>query len=184
VRTVGGNRFPRAAWLAVAITLGLVACAPAAERPNSAAGADEQTASPPRGEEPAATVGETVASGPWQLTVTRVAREPAVEWSSLGNTAKAQGVWIVLQVRVENVGGDAALLRAADLPLRDAGGHTYSADEQTSVYYSAFRRLSKPTGSYPPRIPVEVGLVYDVPVDANGLQLDAAQARRTIDLGQ
>ena len=105
-------------------------------------------------------------------------------WSSLGNTATARGVWIVLHLRVENIGRDAATLRAADLPLRDAGGHTYAADEQTSVYYSAFHRFSKPAGSYPPRIPVEVGLVHDVPADATGLRLDVAQARRTIDLGQ
>jgi hypothetical protein len=184
VRAAQGTRYPRAAWLAVAIAVGVVACAPAAERPNSAAGADGQTVSPPRGEESAATVGETVTSGTWQFTVTRVAREPAVEWSSVGNTANATGVWIVLHVRVENVGRDAAALRAADLPLRDAGGHTYSADERTSVYYSAFHRFSKPAGSYPPRIPVEVGLVYDVRPDAAGLQLDVAQAGRTIDLGQ
>ena len=113
-----------------------------------------------------------------------MAREPTVEWSSLGNTATAKGVWIVLQVRVENVGRDATALRAADLPLRDAEGHTYAADKQTSVYYSAFHRFSKPAAIYPPRTPVEVALVYDVPADAAGLRLDVAQARRTIDLGQ
>ena len=122
VMAAQGNRFPLAAWLAGAIVVGTVACAPAARRPNGAAGADGPTIGPPGGDQSAATVGETVASGTWQLTVTRVAREPTVDWSSLGNTKTARGVWLVLQLRVENVGRDAAVLRAADLPLRDAGG--------------------------------------------------------------
>lgn len=138
--------------------------------------------SPSKAETPAK-IGDTITSGNWKYTVSKATREKTIKWSDFGNQTEAKGVWQIVHVKLENVGKETALINTWDFEVKDAAGITYKADTD-SVSYSSYNKLSKPMDNYPPGVPAEIGLVFDVNPSAKGLKLWLVQAKAFVELGQ
>lgn len=92
---------------------------------------DEAAAEAP--EENSAGIGEAVASGDFEVTVTDV--ESGV--ASVGDDmfgAEAQGQFVVVSMEVTNVGDSPVMFLSSDIELSDAEGRTYAADEVSAMY--------------------------------------------------
>jgi hypothetical protein len=177
----GGVSLPRV-LVAVLLVSAASQCAPSRASDAAPAGGSTGPTAAPAGGPHAAALDETIVSGSWQYTVTRVARQPTLEWNSLSAPEQARGIWVILHVRAENLGSGRSPLHAMDFQVQDAAGTVYTVDERLSAYYSAFHRLSTPAGTYPPHVAVEVGLVFDVDAAATGWQLQIAGAPQAVAL--
>jgi Domain of unknown function (DUF4352) len=87
-----------------------------------------------------------------------------------------------VQVKVENISKETNPINIWDFEIVDNAGITYKADSQ-SVMYSSYNKLSNPGDNYPPNVPAEIGLLFDVNPNATGLQLHLVQADAWVDLG-
>ncbi len=126
-------------------------------------------------------VGDTVSSGNWRYTVTRVERQEAVRCFKYDDPTEAKGIWQIVQVRVTNIGTKTYSLHTWDFEINDEAGHTYEAANESRAY-SSLNGLSKPGDDYPPNVEAEIGLIFDVDPNAAGLKLNLAQAETLIDL--
>lgn len=127
-------------------------------------------------------IGETVTAGNWKYTVSKVARQKSVTWSSFGNKTDAKGIWQIVHVKLENIGKRTYTLNTWDFEVK-SGDITFEAASD-SISYSSFNNLSKSMDDYPPGVPAEIGLLFDVNPEAKGLTLWLVQAKVAIDLGQ
>lgn len=127
-------------------------------------------------------IGDIIKSGNWQYQVSKVDRQKTVKWSDFGNTTDAKGIWEIVQIKVTNIGKESFPINAWDFEVKDADGITYKDD--TSTMYSKFLKLSAIGDTYPPNVPAEIAVLFDVNPAAKGLQLNLVQAKTAVDLGQ
>ncbi|WP_019812772.1 DUF4352 domain-containing protein [Saccharomonospora saliphila] len=130
--------------------------------------ANEPTANPPAPEqvaEPeAAAIGQPVRDGNFEFTITGVERQPSVGDPSFPQYP--QGEYVVIPVRVVNVGTDPRSLTDTDQYLYDTSARQYSADSAAGVMIPGNEVLYTPIN---PGNNVEGELVFDVPP---GTELD------------
>ena len=133
---------------------------------------------------PMAKIGETITAGNWTYQVSKTSRDKTITWSTFGNKTDAKGIWQIVQIKIQNIGKQTYPINAWDFEIKDDGGITYKADSVTSSEYASFNKLSKPSDNYPPGVPAEIGVVFDINPEAKGLKLNLVQAKQMIDLGQ
>jgi hypothetical protein len=114
-------------------------------------------------------IGDTVGKGNWGYLVTETAREKTITWSDFGNKTTAKGIWQIVHVRVLNISKETLPINTWDFEVKDAKGITYKAD-LNSITYSSYKNLSKPMDNYPPGVPAEIALIFDVNPEATGLK--------------
>ena len=129
-------------------------------------------------------VGDTIKGGNWEYQVTKLDQQKTITWSQYGNKADAKGIWQIVHIKLQNVGNQTHPINAWDFEVKDDAGITYKADAMVSMQYSDFSKLSKPMDNYPPGVPAEIGVAFDINPAAKGLKLNLVQAKTLVDLGQ
>ncbi len=162
-----GSTRPRVAVVVVALALAVVTLLGACAAP------------PP----PVYKVGDTITSGNWRYTVTGVSDGKTVPYSDFGNTFEAKGVWLIVDLTIENVGNQTSTINTWDFEVKDSAGTTYSTAGE-SVSYSMYRKSAAPGDQLPPNVPVSIALLYDVNPAASGFSLSLRQAGVTVELGR
>jgi hypothetical protein len=135
---------------------------------------------------PQAKVGDKVAVGNWEYTVTKTDIQKSVTWSQFGNKSDAKGTFFIVYLTLTNRGNQNFGIGTQDFALTDAGGVTYSADT-AGLSYADFLKLSKLGfgDQYPPGVAVNTLAMFDINPAATGLHLVLKQASgATIDLGK
>jgi len=122
-------------------------------------------------------VNQTVTLEHWDLTVTGVEQPgKTLPFASHGAPTDAAGTWVVVQVKMKNVGNQQGGVHVTDYQLRTPAGSTYPTSEKVEVNgYSQDRGGADVRGQVPPGDEVTLYLVFDVAPDTTGLQLQFNQ---------
>ena len=128
------------------------------------AGEDEEAAD---GDEEAAEygIGDTVATGDWEVTVNEVAAG-STELGDQYLSTTAQGQFILVEMSVANTGSDPSFFYEGDVSLQDADGNTYSPDSEAGIYASTDSQ-SMLLDEINPGNTASGVIVYDVPADVS-----------------
>lgn len=127
-----------------------------------------------------AKVNETISSGNWEYTVTKVERgDKEVAWSDFGNKTTAKGEFVLVYLTLKNIGKENFTINSFDFELRDANDVKYNDDSTTSFSVSDYRNLGKLGEQMPPGVAVDTILVYDVAPSATDLRLVLKQANES-----
>lgn len=130
-------------------------------------------------------VGETVAAGNWEYTVTSVEKAKTLTWSDFGNTSDAKGIWLIVYLTLKNVGKENFSINNWDFELNDSTGVKYNVSTDGGAFmFIGYKKLSNLGEQFPPGVAVKTALIYDIAPDAKGLRLQLKQAKTSIDLGQ
>ncbi|MFS0703625.1 DUF4352 domain-containing protein [Cellulomonas sp. 179-A 9B4 NHS] len=119
-------------------------------------------------EQPAAGVGTPVRDGKFEFTVTSV--EPGV--ARVGDDLfgeDAQGQFLLVHLRVTNIGDEAQMFDGSSQKLLDTAGRTHSADTAAAIYVgdsNSFLNQINPGNS------VDGTVVFDIPADAAPASLE------------
>jgi hypothetical protein len=108
--------------------------------------------------------------GNWTLTVTGA--EPVPTVSGASETFTARGVYVVVSLNVTNTGNAPQEFPYRDLVLRDARGRMFSVDTDPTIRLIRTYDVSW-YENLQPGLAYDTAIVFDVPVDATGLQLEA-----------
>jgi hypothetical protein len=131
--------------------------------------------------------GATIATRNWRLTVTDVSQTPTLVWNRWGSSQAAVGLWLLVGVDLENIGGENFGVNRWDFEVHDSEGRVYRhTDEWAALQYPDTRgALAASNRQIPPGTTAPLILVFDINPDATGLQLVFAQERRPrADLGR
>jgi hypothetical protein len=134
----------------------------AVESPAEEPAAEEPAAEDPAAEPAPAGIGDTVADGKFEFTVTQV--EEGVQ--QIGNDmfgAEAQGQFVLVHVTVRNIGTEAQYFDGSSQKLQDSLGRSHSADSGAAIYLddsNSFLNQINPGNA------VDGIVVFDVPADA------------------
>ena len=124
-----------------------------------------------------AKVGDTVKSGNWSYTVTKVDRMKTLVWSDFGNKTDALGQWLIVSMTLRNIGNQNFPINTFDFQLTDGGGTKYDTSSKFEVYsYMSHAKLTNLGEQFPPGIDVKTALVFDINPAATGLKLVLKQA--------
>ncbi|MEU2201794.1 DUF4352 domain-containing protein [Isoptericola sp. NPDC019482] len=144
--------------------------APAVEQADAteASGADDQVSTETTSDEAATAettvgIGDTVRDGKFEFTVTDV--EDGV--SSVGDQyfgEEAQGQFVLVHMKVENIGDEAQYFMGDNQYLHDSEGKQYSADTEAAIYLDEAESLLSEIN---PGNTVEGVVVFDVPTKAD-----------------
>lgn len=136
---------------------------------------------------PAPGVGDTITSGNWEYKITQVKREKGpLVWSQYGNKTEPKGEWVIIDIDLKNIGKENFGLNTHDFGLVDDAGVKYdhSSASGASSSFQEYQKLSKLGDQYPPGVPLQSALVFDINPAARGLKLDLKQAKTLVDLGR
>lgn len=78
-------------------------------------------------------IGDSVTSGHFKFTVTKV-RDGVAQIGGSEFGVKAQGQYILVSVKVTNVGDSSEMFMGSDQKLFDKDGKEYSADDEAAIY--------------------------------------------------
>jgi len=131
-----------------------------------------------------ATIGKTLRAGDWEVTLTGVSEKIKVVGQG-DITYQAKGIYVIVPLKVKNVGSDMQLLAASDIALMDAQGNEFQPTQSAvQVAYGLPRGMEiimdSPLGAGATR---ESIIIFDVPASAKGLQLALKGAQDRLDLG-
>lgn len=133
-------------------------------------------------------VGQTVHGKNWSYVVTNVEKVKTLSWvESYGTPSKAdaKGLWVVVYLTLKNTGRENFEINDHDFELRDGSGVKYTTSRQSDLY--GFRRAKKLAAlgeQFPPGVPANTAVVFDIAPDAVGLKLWLVQEKAAIDLSQ
>ncbi len=167
-------------WLAsVCAATGLAACSavtsPTAPPADSATGTARPSA-------PAVVAAGTPTAGAvWRYTLLRSALQRTIPRDGqFGVPVEAQGMWLLLDVQVENLSEQPQIVHAADFQIVDGKGQTIPADEIGSATYSLRQRFARFGGQFRAGMSAPLGVVFDVDADATPLRLSLPQGSGAI----
>jgi hypothetical protein len=103
-------------------------------------------------------LGDAVRDGKFEFTVTKV--EDGVRNVGSFLSKDAQGQFILVHVKVENIGGEAQTFDGSDQKLIGIGGKEYSADTDAGIFLNDSKSISEQIN---PGNSVSGVVVYDVP---------------------
>jgi len=153
-------------------TAGLTACG-GGKGPTAAAASAEKAA-----------IGKTIKAGDWEVTLSGASEKLKIVGKA-EITYQAQGTYVIVPVKVKNMGTAMQLLPSTDIELRDAQGRKFPATvSAVQVAYALPRGMGLLLDS-----PVEAGasresiIIFDVPPDATQLQLALKGTEDRLDLG-
>ena len=130
-------------------------------------------------------VGQTLASGNWEYTVTSIEKAKTLTWSDYGNTTEAKGIWLIVYLTLKNIGKENFSIYSWDFELNDATGVKYSiSTDGGAMMFVSYKKLARLGEQIPPGVPVKTALIFDIAPDARELRLQLKQAKTSIDLGQ
>ncbi|GAA2666915.1 DUF4352 domain-containing protein [Nonomuraea recticatena] len=144
-----------AALIAVATGSGEPGTTAAVETGKADGGGAERSKRP--AEPKAAGIGAAVRDGKFSFTVTKLERRERIGSDVIG--ADAQGVFLLVHVKVENIGDEAQTFMAAAQRLH-AGGKQYEADSGASIYLDDAKSLYETIN---PGNVVKGVVLFDVP---------------------
>ncbi len=139
---------------------------PGGEETPAAPAAPEEPEAP--AEQPAAGVGTPVRDGKFEFTVTSVAPGVARVGDDLFGE-DAQGQFLLVHLRVTNIGDEAQMFDGSSQKLLDTAGRTHSADTAAAIYVgdsNSFLNQINPGNS------VDGTVVFDIPADAAPASLE------------
>jgi hypothetical protein len=103
-------------------------------------------------------IGTPIRDGKFEFTVTKTSTA-----SQVGNSfsnKKAQGEYVLVNVKVKNTGDQAQTFSGADQKLTDRAGHTFSADDEAAIYLEDSKSLYEEIN---PGNQVNGVVLFDVP---------------------
>jgi hypothetical protein len=112
-------------------------------------------------------LGDKVRDGKFEFTVDKTTKKTSVG-DDLGG-AKAQGVFVLVHVRVKNIGKEAQLFDASSQKLFDSDGREFSADSEAGLYLGDSNSFLNEIN---PGNQVKGIVVFDVPKDAAPADLE------------
>lgn len=150
-----------------------------AEKPAKADKADKAAEAPAKEDKPAAEpeadtvagVGDGVKSGDFKVTITKV-REGGKRVGSEYLNEKAQGHFVLVDVKIKNNGDRADYFSSNDIKVTDTKGREFSVNEMASIYVSDNNPLLEEVN---PGNTSKGTFVFDLPkgVDAEQAQISA-----------
>ena len=127
-----------------------------------------------------AKVGDTVRSGNWAYTVTKVDKTKSLQWSEFGNKIDALGQWVIISLTLRNIGNQNFSINTFDFKLTESSGVLYDTSSKLEAYsYIRYKKLTNLGEQFPPGVDVMTALVFDVNPAATGLRLVLKQANNT-----
>jgi hypothetical protein len=103
-------------------------------------------------------IGTPVRDGKFEFTVTKTSTASQVGNSFLNK--KAQGEYVLVNVKVKNTADQANAFSGTDQKLTDGAGHTYSADDEAAIYLEDSKSLYEEIN---PGNQVKGVVLFDVP---------------------
>jgi Domain of unknown function (DUF4352) len=113
-------------------------------------------------------IGSKVRDGKFQFTVTKV-RKGVKQIGSNDFGAKAQGQFVIVTVKVENIGDKSQALSASAQTLYDSKGRKFDADDGAAIYLPDSNSLYEPIN---PGNTLKSMIVFDVPKGAKLVKLE------------
>jgi hypothetical protein len=138
------------------------------------------TLSPSPTPTPQPRVGDTIARGNWEYTVTAVDRAPSFTWSSFGNVETAKGVWVFVRLTLKNLGDRNFGIGPQDFVLQDSAGIRYDPCGSFACFsYLSHNKLALLSSleQFPPGVETKTALLFDLNPSAAGLRLVLKQGR-------
>ena len=128
------------------------------------------------------TIGDTVRSDQWEVTVLSAQRiNGPLVWSEFGNATSASGQWYIVRIKLTNVSKEGRSPDAEDYELRTADGTRFSnfSDRYAVEQWALRNGLRNFGGAVAPGISKTTALAFDINPSARGLQLvyEPAQSR-------
>jgi hypothetical protein len=121
--------------------------------------------------------GTPTAGAVWRYTLVRTELQRAIPRDGqFGVPVEAAGMWLLLEVQVENVSEQPQIVHAADFQIVDGNGRVFPADEIGSATYSLRNRLARFGGQFRAGMSAPLGVVFDVDPGAAPLRLALPQA--------
>ena len=153
---------------------GLTACGGGDDEASMAIVASEENAE----------IGKAIRSQAWEVMITR----PLEKVRIVGEgdiTYQAEGIYVIVPVKVTNLGDELLMIPRELLRLREAQGQEFQATQSAiQVAYilprSMYLLLDSPVDSGETR---ESVIIYDVPTEARGLKMIMEGTEETLDLG-
>lgn len=110
-------------------------------------------------------IGDAVATGDWEITVSDV--QDGV--SEVGNEflgTTAQGQFVLVEISVKNTGSSPSFFFDSDVKLKDDDGNTYSSDSEAAIYAASDNDVVLLEEINPGNTASGL-IVFDVPADAS-----------------
>ena len=121
---------------------------------------------------PPPSVGSAVVVKNWTLTVVHVDHPgQTITWSSVGNTSKAVGTWLVIQVELKNTGTQNFGVNGPDFSVLSGAVHYDVSSDLGAISYSSLKGGANLGGQVPPGVTATYYLVFDIAPNAANLQL-------------
>lgn len=117
-------------------------------------------------------VGIRVVGTNWAITVEKVERMMSIS-PSFGKPVKAQGTFLILTVKLENISKRSILLNSWDFKIKDSQGREFSlsSDGSTALLGAGEPEVLWLTQEVHPSLSTRVRVVFDVAPDGTGLTL-------------
>lgn len=128
---------------------------------------------------PQAKVNDTVRFGNWEYTVTKIERVKTIQWSEFGNKTDAIGEWLVVSLTLKNIGDRNFPINDHDFHVTAAGvkyDPTTKFEAYSFVSYVKLRHLGE---QFPPGLPVNTAILFDLAPGTKDLKLVLEQANGT-----
>lgn len=130
-----------------------------------------------------AKLGATVSSGNWQYSVSGVEKTKTLTWGRYNNRMDANGIWLVVNLKLKNIGNQLARVDAWDFQIQDNDSTQYDPSTLTFSYVS-FKGMAQLGEQFPPGSSLNTALVFDIGPRAKGLVLAFSESTTSVDLGQ
>jgi hypothetical protein len=117
-------------------------------------------------------IGQSVNVGSWKVTVEKAQKTKSIDWSGLGSTEDAKGVFVKVYVTAQNVTNKTDSIKSFDYKLHDSSGAEYDACISFAcIAYPNQEKRDNFSSSTPPRSSTKLLALFDVATDAQGLEL-------------
>jgi hypothetical protein len=136
---------------------------------------------------PLAKIGDAISTDAWRVTAVSTTRVgPVITWSKVGNTQRADGEWVAIDVEAINLTDTSAYFDTRDFVLHLPNGKQRHPDT-ISEFYTDMRHGGAATAADSintrPGATTLCVLVFDVPVGMQGLNLSWQPGNRLINVG-
>ena len=143
-----------------------------------------ETSTPVVASQADAEIGKAIRSQAWEATITR----PAERLRIVGEgdiTYQAEGIYVIVPVKVTNLGEELQMIPRELLRLREAQGQEFEATQSAiQIAYILPRSmdllLDSPVDSGQAR---ESVIIYDVPAEATGVKMTMEGTEETLEMG-
>jgi hypothetical protein len=127
-------------------------------------------------------IGETIRTRNWEFKVNKIHKAQTLMWGNPAGKADATGTFLLVYMTLKNIGNQNLGLDARDVKLQDAGGTDYTTSNlDQAASFIRFSKLANFGDPFPPGIPLNAVLIFDLAPTANGLQLYVEQTQVSLE---